>query len=826
MDDIKADLLLKAIQQSHQPIAILSRGGKIAWTNDGFDALTGYESEEIAGLPLTDIFNDSEYIQFPFEEENVFKELYMSQKDGPDLCLEVHFSPMADNQNETTHFILEVTEIKQKNESPEKFKEQLEQYRQIISSLNEGYILVDEQGNIYDVNPAYCDMVGYTRDELLSMKIEDLRKEMTGEYRLNFIQSVREEGGKKFRTQHHRKDGSIVDLEATVSIIEKNDTTYLAGFVWDISDRLQAEQQLEESEERWQQLVNNNSLPIIISRNGVIKFVNRAALDLYGAEDKEQILGKSILSFIPDESKDEVEGLISKVSRGAIIESSEQSFITLDGELKDVEIHTVPIVYQGENAAQTVFKDISEIKQKQRELKVTQQRFMSLFKHNPHPVYYFNLEGNFLGANKKVEEVSEYPESELLSMNFAPIIVEEDLERTLKHFEAATRGEVREYEIKIKTKTGTIKDLRVNNFPMKVFDEIVGVFGIAEDITESKKAKEDLKKSEQKWQHLVEDNPQPVQVTIDGEIVFINEAGAKLYGAEKPEEIIGRSIFEFSHPDFLEMARYRKGRIEKGLPVEDVYEHKITLLDGETRFVEINSIPINFQGEEAIQTVLYDVTDRKKKESIIEASLVEKEVLLKEIHHRVKNNMAVISGLLELQSMSTDDSSLQELLKESQLRIYSMAMIHEKLYQTETFSDIEFGDYVKQLVQTITDTIDVSNKEIEVSYDLGPARLNINQAIPAALILNEAVVNSFKHAFSDLDKGQIDISVVQDESRTKLRVEDNGVGLPDEFELDKQQSLGITLIQTLSRQLNGDVLIANSSDGNGTCVELSFGNDN
>ncbi|MGK7391426.1 MAG: PAS domain-containing protein, partial [Candidatus Cyclobacteriaceae bacterium M2_1C_046] len=309
MDDIIADLLLKAIQQSHQPIAILSRKGKITWTNDGFNALAGYKSEELVGLSLTDIFKDSENIQFLSEEKHVFNEVYMSRKDGPDLCLEVRFSPVADKQNKASHFILEVAEIKERDKPEEKFKEQLEQYRQIISSLNEGYILVDEHGDIHDVNPAYCDMVGYTRDELLSMKIEDLRKEMTGEYRYNFIQSVREEGGKKFRTRHHRKDGSIVNLEATASIIEKNDTTYLAGFVWDISDRLKAEQQLEESEERWQQLVNNNSLPIIISKNGFIKFVNQAALDLYGAEDKEQVLGKSILNFIPDESKNEVEGL-------------------------------------------------------------------------------------------------------------------------------------------------------------------------------------------------------------------------------------------------------------------------------------------------------------------------------------------------------------------------------------------------------------------------------------------------------------------------------------------------------------------------------------
>ncbi|MDX1586044.1 MAG: PAS domain S-box protein [Balneolaceae bacterium] len=819
MDDLKAELFFEACKKSAHGMAVLSVEGKIEWVNDIFCKVCGCNKEHLMGKPIDTIAKELNEISFPVTKkikrtavlgkhqsrQTILTFNPFNTHNGTEYCLVEFASPDSDAEAEIT---LEP-----------------EQNRKIISSLNEGYILVDEHANIHDVNPAYCDIVGYSREELLSMKLTDLREGMSDEYRENFIEKVRREGGIKFRTQHRKKDGTLVDLEANAASFERNGTTYLAGFVWDITDRLEAKRRLEESEQRWHQLVNNNPLPVIISTGGIINFVNRAALNLYGTDRKEKVLGRSVLDFIPDEDKKAISTLIEKVDQGEKIQPFEQTFLTISGEEKYVEVYTVPIIYEGKNAAQTVFKDITELKERQRQIRINQQRFMSLFKHNPHPVYYFDMEGNFMGANKKVEEISGYPESELLSMNFAPIIVEEDLERTVSHFEAAASGELQEYEIKIKTKDGEIRDLRVNNFPMKVFDEIVGVFGIAEDITASKKAKEDLIKSEQKWQHLVEDNPQPVQVTIEGEIVFINEAGAHLYGADKPEEVIGKSVFEFSHPGYVDEIRERIQKIEQDKEIEEAHDHKIICLDGQIRDVEINSIPIEYQGQEAIQTVLFDVTDRKKKEQIIEASLIEKEVLLKEIHHRVKNNMAVISGLLELQSMNSDDEELNKLLKESQLRIHSMAMIHEKLYQTETFSDVEFGSYVRELVQTITDTIDTSEEEIEVNYDLGSVRLNINQAIPAALILNEVVVNSFKHAFEEGRSGIIEISVSREEENVVVEVTDNGKGLPEDFNLKESQSLGTTLIHTLSSQLQGELIFGNRPDGSGTRVKITFEKD-
>jgi len=187
--------------------------------------------------------------------------------------------------------------------------------------------------------------------------------------------------------------------------------------------------------------------------------------------------------------------------------------------------------------------DITDSEKSQQKLTESEQRFRSLFKHNPHPVYYFNLEGNFQGINEKLVEFTGYSRNELLETGFESFVVEEDLDRAKKHFQKAADGIPGEYEIQVIVKNGEKRDVRVTKFPMYVGDEVTGVFGILQDITEQKKAKQRLKESEERWQRLVKNNPQPIQVTQDAEIIFINEAGAKLFGVETTEELIGRTVY-------------------------------------------------------------------------------------------------------------------------------------------------------------------------------------------------------------------------------------------------------------------------------------------
>ncbi|MDZ7717180.1 MAG: two-component regulator propeller domain-containing protein [Balneolaceae bacterium] len=197
----------------------------------------------------------------------------------------------------------------------------------------------------------------------------------------------------------------------------------------------------------------------------------------------------------------------------------------------------------------------------------------------------------------------------------------------------------------------------------------------------------------------------------------------------------------------------------------------------------------------------------------LQEALAEKEVLIKEIHHRVKNNLAVISGLIELQMGYTDNEFASRILSESQRRVRSIAMIHEKLYQNERLAEIDFERYIRELVDIINYSFSHIEKDIAVDTEIEDISLGIVQAIPCGLILNELVSNCFEHAFKGRSKGSIKVSLQVEDEEAKLQVSDNGVGMPDDIELKETDSLGLTLIETLVSQLQGDLDIDSSKEG-------------
>ena len=186
----------------------------------------------------------------------------------------------------------------------------------------------------------------------------------------------------------------------------------------------------------------------------------------------------------------------------------------------------------------------------------------------------------------------------------------------------------------------------------------------------------------------------------------------------------------------------------------------------------------------------------------LERSLHEKGVLLSEIHHRVKNNMAIISSLLRLQARHSDDEGVKSILMDSQNRIRSMALVHEKLYRTKDLADINFRDYVQELLSHLIQTFD---KEIDLDLDLDVSKLDIDTIIPCGLILNELVTNSLKHAFDGVDSPRISVSMKEVDGRFRLVYTDNGTGVPDHVDFPPTGSLGLQIISMLAIQLDGSV---------------------
>ena len=251
-------------------------------------------------------------------------------------------------------------------------------------------------------------------------------------------------------------------------------------------------------------------------------------------------------------------------------------------------------------------------------------------------------------------------------------------------------------------------------------------------------------------------------------------------------------------------------------------DHRIVLPDGTIRIVhERGEVARNESGEPVRMTgTVQDITERKKVEDQLEASLREKEALLKEIHHRVKNNLQVITSLLTLQSNQTTDERALGILNESQGRVRSIALVHEKLYQSADLASIDFADYCRSLSVGLFRTYGVNPDKISLDIGVHEHPVSVEAAIPCGLILSELLSNALKYAFPDGRQGHIRVALENKDAETcSLSVRDDGIGLPDGFDVEKSESLGLKLVHTLAAQLGGRAQV--SSDG-GTAVEILF----
>jgi PAS domain S-box-containing protein len=287
-------------------------------------------------------------------------------------------------------------------------------------------------------------------------------------------------------------------------------------------------------------------------------------------------------------------------------------------------------------------------------------------------------------------------------------------------------------------------------------------------------------------------------------LLDFNEAYVSLYGYTKEELLSGMTILDMTtHERTNNIAdQYRKADGTVFLPLR--YHHK---KDGTVFPVEIVGGPYIWKGQWIGFCVVHDISDRVKFEEVVQESLKEKDILLREIHHRVKNNMQIISSLLDIQAMETDDESLRNLLQESQRRVKSMALVHEKLYQTHNLSKIDFGEYISIILSELMTLYRLDEKNITTKIDANQIELDIDQAVPCGLIINELITNSCKYAFPEDTIGKIEISFVEKNDMFELTVRDNGIGLQPDANHKKANPLGLQLVDLLAKQMMGSFQI-------------------
>ncbi len=376
-----------------------------------------------------------------------------------------------------------------------------------------------------------------------------------------------------------------------------------------------------------------------------------------------------------------------------------------------------------------------------------------------------------------------------------------------EHLLKARKGESQIFTWKFTTLAGSEFDAEVGLTRIEL-DSEPATQAIIRDITERKRAEDALRQSEQKYRILTESSPDAIFI-VDAthKVLYANMFASTLLG-EGMRDIIGHGRGspvsdpgQSGRPDFITQV-VATGQIARR-------EDRLTSRSGKTIWLDSTFMPLyNEDGAAyAVLGVSHDITDRKVMETQIESSLREKEYLLKEIHHRVKNNLQVISSLLSMQARKTSDPKVKDTLSDSQNRVKSIALVHEKLYQSKSLDRIEYGDYLSKFITYLFESFNVNPAQVRWTVAAKDVYVNIDQAVPCSLIINEMITNSIKYAFPLGRKGEITVSFTADNSNYVLDYRDNGVGVPPGANLERSGSLGMQLINGLTRQLDGNLTI-------------------
>jgi two-component system, sensor histidine kinase PdtaS len=300
-----------------------------------------------------------------------------------------------------------------------------------------------------------------------------------------------------------------------------------------------------------------------------------------------------------------------------------------------------------------------------------------------------------------------------------------------------------------------------------------------------------------------------VSIDSDGIIRLFNQGAERIFGYSA-REILGSPLSVLIPPRFRQLhsqyvADFAKSPSESRAMAQrgDIFGLR---RNGKEFPAEASISKVEVDGRLVLTVILRDVSETRLVERTLRSALEEKEILLREVHHRVKNNLQVVSSLLSLQARAAPQPEVQRAVEECQNRILSMAVIHEQLYQSPDFADVDFPEYIRQLAHRLFRFYNMTPGRIELQTEIGAVRLGVDIAVPCGLILNELLSNSFKYAFPNEREGVVAIRVdkLQDES-VLMTISDNGVGLPPDVGFWNTKTLGLRLVRLLVRQLDGEV---------------------
>jgi len=420
------------------------------------------------------------------------------------------------------------------------------------------------------------------------------------------------------------------------------------------------------------------------------------------------------------------------------------------------------------------------------------------------------------------KELTGYSSSQLINNNKLSYseIIHPDYKRQLWDMVQAALADKKQFELVYKIITRSKEEKWVWEKGEGVYDKkhnLVALEGFITDITEMKSKDERLRK----LSRAVEQSPASIVITdLKGNIEYVNPKFTEITGYESYEVLGENPRILKSGENPKEIYEQLWNNITSGIEWRGIFLNRKK--DGSFFWESALISPV--KNENGVTThylaVKEDITEQKLKDEKLQNSLKEKELMLREIHHRVKNNLQIISSLLKLQATYITDESSLEFFRISQDRVKSMALIHQQLYRSNDLSSINFGDYLRNLTTHLFQAYGVNEGNIRLTIDAINIYIGIDTAIPCGLLINELISNSLKHAFPGNRKGKINVQMENiEEDKFNLIISDNGIGFPEDIDFRNTKSLGMQLVITLTDQIDGRIELIR---GNGTTFKITF----
>ncbi|GAA5521636.1 PAS domain S-box protein [Aliifodinibius salicampi] len=666
---------------------------------------------------------------------------------------------------------------------------------------------------VLKVNQAFCKKYGYSESEASSLTIPQLHPEEQRKWAKKALEDIQEDSSSRNHLWRHiSKDGEQFFVEISSHSYSYEEVNARMVFIHDVTERIEAERKAQKAFDELNHHVNNSPLGMVKWNADfeIIEWNDRAAEKM--GYSSEEVMGKTPYDF-NYHSADELETVEQEMDY-LISGKKEKSRYDVklydkNSELIDLRVHA-SARRNDDGALISVITFLEEVT----EQKKIQLRYQRLFENANDGIFLMEKD-RFIECNEQVCTIFGCSKNEILGntpADFSPEYQpdgEPSLQKARKVINKSLTEGPQVFYWQHQRKDGSLIDTEVSLNSVSLGENIY-IQAVVRDVTKQKENERKLRRSEELFRNLFLQAPSAmVMVDTENNVSKINKSFEDLFGYTE-EEVLGQNLDEV-----LSSGDGAPKMSNDGLHGNRLYtDIKRYTKDGEELDLLLSIIPVHLDGEPIAGFGIYmDISEQKEYERKLKQSVHDKKILLEEIHHRVKNNLAIVSGLLQMQVMSVDDERLASYLQNSQLRIQSMSIVHEMLYQSKTLSEIEMDSYIEKLVRVITNTLQPEDKDIDVNVSSEDFWLNINQAIPCALIVNELVTNSFEYAFEGRDSGQLDVAISKKEDMVRVQVQDDGIGLPENFEEMRKTSLGMSLIENLTKQLETEIEIESGDWG-------------